>query len=105
MHEDQADHDGGLDIVMGNPGRSSPCPSRDGPRRAKLGGSPRDFYTKVRTELGTLAIGFGERGVTRILLPAADWHDLGPAELARAGLQTEARPLREIARLATKLRA
>ena len=62
-------------------------------------------YTKVRTELGTLAIGFGERGVSRILLPPADWSELPAAHLARAGLATETRPWPEIARLAAALRA
>jgi hypothetical protein len=28
-------------------------------------------YTTIRTDLGTMAIGWGERGVSRILLPAA----------------------------------
>jgi O-6-methylguanine DNA methyltransferase len=62
-------------------------------------------YTKVRTELGTLAIGFGEHGMRRILLPAADFHDLTASELARAGLRTEARPPSTVARLAAALRA
>jgi methylated-DNA-[protein]-cysteine S-methyltransferase len=62
-------------------------------------------YTQVRTELGTLAIGFGERGISRILLPAADWHDLTKTALARAGLRTEAQPPAAVARLAAALAA
>jgi O6-methylguanine-DNA--protein-cysteine methyltransferase len=62
-------------------------------------------YARVRTSLGTLAIGWGERGVSRILLPAADWHDLDPADVARAGLRSEMRPPRTIAKLAAALRA
>ena len=62
-------------------------------------------YTKVRTDLGTLAIAFGERGVSRILLPVAAWHDVKPADLAQAGSQTERRPPHEIAKLASALRA
>ena len=61
------------------------------------------FFTKVRTDLGTLAIGFGERGISRVLLPGADWHDLGPADLARAGLKTEAPAPPAIAKVAKAL--
>ena len=62
-------------------------------------------YTKVRTDLGTLALGFSERGLARVLLPSADWSDLKPADLARAGLCTEVRPPREIAEVACGLQA
>jgi methylated-DNA-[protein]-cysteine S-methyltransferase len=62
-------------------------------------------FTKVRTDLGTLAIGFNERGISRVLLPSADWNDLGPADLARAGLRNEIRPPREIAEVALALKA
>ena len=63
------------------------------------------FFTRVRTDLGTLAIGHSERGISRILLPGADWHDLGPAELARAGLNTEAPAPPVIAKVAKALQA
>jgi methylated-DNA-[protein]-cysteine S-methyltransferase len=43
-------------------------------------------YTTVRTDLGTLAVGFGERGITRVVLPRGDWRDVDHADLARAGL-------------------
>ena len=62
-------------------------------------------YTKVRTDLGTLALGFSERGIARVLLPSADWSDLKPAALARSGLCTEVRPPREIAEVARALQA
>jgi methylated-DNA-[protein]-cysteine S-methyltransferase len=62
-------------------------------------------YSRARTDLGTLAIGFGEHGVTRILLPPADWTDPPPAHLARAELRIETRPPAAIARLARALRA
>jgi methylated-DNA-[protein]-cysteine S-methyltransferase len=62
-------------------------------------------FTKVHTDLGTLAIGFGERGVSRIVLPPTDWSDLPPTHLARAGLHSETQPPAEIARLAQALRA
>jgi methylated-DNA-[protein]-cysteine S-methyltransferase len=60
-------------------------------------------FTKVRTELGTLAIAYNERGLARILLPRADWSDVEPADLARAGLRGEPRPPRAIADLARAL--
>jgi len=63
------------------------------------------FFTRVRTDLGTLAIGFGDRGISRILLPGADWRDLGPADLARAGLRTEAPAPPAIAKVAKALQA
>jgi methylated-DNA-[protein]-cysteine S-methyltransferase len=63
------------------------------------------FFTRVRTDLGTLAVGFGERGITRVLLPGADWHDLGPADLARAGLKSEAEAPPVIAKVAKALQA
>ena len=62
-------------------------------------------YATVRTQLGTLAIGFGERGISRILLPRQDWSELQPAYLAAAGLDTETRAPREIAPVAAALRA
>ncbi len=62
-------------------------------------------HTRVRTELGTLAIGFGADGISRVVLPAADWRELSPAELARAGLGPEVQPPGEIARVAAALRA
>jgi methylated-DNA-[protein]-cysteine S-methyltransferase len=62
-------------------------------------------YTKFRTDLGTLAIGFGERGISRILLPRQDWSEPRPADLAAAGLDTETRAPREIAPVAAALRA
>jgi O-6-methylguanine DNA methyltransferase len=61
-------------------------------------------YTKVPTQLGTLAIGFGKRGVNRIAFPAADWTDLDRAHLQRFGFGEEAPPPREIADLAQALR-
>jgi methylated-DNA-[protein]-cysteine S-methyltransferase len=60
-------------------------------------------YTRVRTDLGTLALGFGERGIFRVLLPSADWGDVKPADLARAGLTSEAPAPREIAKVARAL--
>ena len=60
-------------------------------------------YTKVRTELGTLAIGFTHRGISRVAYPSADWSDLGPADLRRLGLLHEAQPPREVADLARAL--
>jgi O-6-methylguanine DNA methyltransferase len=63
------------------------------------------FFTKVRTDLGTLAIGFTESGISRILLPGADWHDLVPADLVRAGLKTEAPAPPAIAKVARALQA
>jgi methylated-DNA-[protein]-cysteine S-methyltransferase len=62
-----------------------------------------NLFTKVRTEIGTLAIGFGDRAITRILLPSADWGDIGRADLARAGLRHEACPPRAIAEVARAL--
>ena len=63
------------------------------------------FYTKVRTDLGTLALGFGGKGISRVLLPRADWNDLRAVDLAAAGLRTEIRPPRVIAKVATLLRS
>ncbi len=62
-------------------------------------------FTKIRTDLGTLAIGFNERGISRVLLPSADWSELEPADLARAGLRVETRPPREVAEVALALKA
>lgn len=62
-------------------------------------------YTKVRTELGTLAIGFTERGISRVALPRADWTDQAPADLERLGWREEAEPPRDVAEVAQALRA
>jgi methylated-DNA-[protein]-cysteine S-methyltransferase len=61
------------------------------------------LFTKVRTELGTLAIVYGERGVARVLLPSTDFGDLPAGQLARAGLRHEPRPPRPIADLGRSL--
>jgi methylated-DNA-[protein]-cysteine S-methyltransferase len=58
------------------------------------------MFTKVRTELGTIAIAWSERGITRVLLPSADWSEIGTSDLAGAGLRDEARPPRAIAAVA-----
>jgi methylated-DNA-[protein]-cysteine S-methyltransferase len=63
------------------------------------------FYTRVRTNLGTLALGFSERGVSRVLLPRKDWGDLARADLVAAGLRSETRPPRAIAEVARALQA
>jgi O-6-methylguanine DNA methyltransferase len=60
-------------------------------------------YTKVRTELGTLAIGFCHRGISRVVFPSADWSDLAPGDLRRFGLRNEAPPPREVADVARAL--
>ncbi len=62
-------------------------------------------YTKVRTEIGTLALGFSKRGVSRVAFPPADWTDLGRADLQRLGLREETAPPHEIADVARALRA
>jgi methylated-DNA-[protein]-cysteine S-methyltransferase len=62
-------------------------------------------FTKVHTDLGTLAIAYNQRGIARILLPRVDWGEVGPTELVRAGLRDEARPPREIAEVARALQA
>jgi methylated-DNA-[protein]-cysteine S-methyltransferase len=62
-----------------------------------------DLYTAVRTELGTLAVGFGERGITRVVLPRGDWRDVDHAELARLGLAKAERVPPNIARVARAL--
>ncbi len=62
-------------------------------------------FTKIRTDLGTLAIGFNEHGISRVLLPSPDWSDLETAALTRAGLRIEARPPREVAEVALALKA
>ena len=64
-----------------------------------------NHYTTVRTDIGTLAIGFGERGISRVLLPRQHWDELRPADLLAAGLQVETRAPREIAPVAAALRA
>ncbi len=53
---------------------------------------PMTSFTKVRTQLGTIAIGFTERGISRIAFPQADWTDIGNADLQRWGLRSDARP-------------
>lgn len=62
-------------------------------------------YTKVRTEIGTLAIGFGERGISRVVFPSADWSDLGRHDLERFGLGTEAAPPPAVAEVGRALQA
>lgn len=62
-------------------------------------------YTKIRTELGTLALGFGKRGISRVAFPAADWTEPGPAHWQRLGLRDEIAPPRQIADVARALRA
>jgi O-6-methylguanine DNA methyltransferase len=57
-------------------------------------------YTKFRTQLGTVAIGFSERGISRVALPAADWSDLSHADLQRLGFEEQPAPPREIAEVA-----
>ena len=61
-------------------------------------------YTKVRTQLGTVGLGFSKRGISRVALPAADWTDLGRADLQRLGFREEAPPPPEIAEVAEALR-
>jgi len=63
------------------------------------------LYTSVRTELGTIAIGYNDRGISRVVFPSADWNDLSPGDLARVGLKTESRPPATIADVARCLRA
>jgi O-6-methylguanine DNA methyltransferase len=60
-------------------------------------------FTKFRTQLGTVAIGFSERGISRVALPAADWTDLSRADLQRLGFGDESTPPREIAEVARAL--
>jgi O-6-methylguanine DNA methyltransferase len=61
-------------------------------------------YTKVRTELGTLAIAFTHRGISRVAFPSADWSDFGPGDLRKFGMREPATPPREIADVARALR-
>jgi len=63
------------------------------------------FFTRVRTDLGTFAIGFTQRGISRVLLPCGDWRELGPSDLARAGLETEAAAPPEIHKVGKALQA
>jgi methylated-DNA-[protein]-cysteine S-methyltransferase len=63
------------------------------------------LYTSVRTELGTIAVGYNERGISRVVLPSADWNDLSAADLTRAGLKTESTPPAAIADVARGLQA
>jgi methylated-DNA-[protein]-cysteine S-methyltransferase len=60
-------------------------------------------YTKFRTQLGTVAIGFTERGISRVALPSADWTDLSRADLQRLGFRDQPTPPREIAEVARAL--
>jgi len=60
-------------------------------------------FTKVRTQLGTFAIGFSDRGISRVALPSADWTDLSRADLERWGFRHEPAPPREIADVARAL--
>ena len=62
-------------------------------------------FTRIRTDLGTVALGFSERGLTRVLLPAADWNDLGRADLERVGLKSEAPAPPDVAKVAKDLQA
>ena len=62
-------------------------------------------YTTVRTNLGTIALGYSEHGVSRVLLPWADWNEPRPSDLAAAGLKTEARAPAPIAEIARALQA
>lgn len=62
-------------------------------------------YTKIRTELGTLALGFGERGITRVVFPSGDWRELAPADLARVGLRHEVEAPRPVVQVAKALQA
>jgi len=59
------------------------------------------LFTRVRTDLGTLAVVYGERGVTRVILPRTDWGEADAAELAEA--HEAARPARAISALAAAL--
>jgi O-6-methylguanine DNA methyltransferase len=60
-------------------------------------------FTKIRTQLGTMAIGFTERGISRIAFPAADWTDISQGDLQRWGLRDEARPPAEVVEVARAL--
>jgi methylated-DNA-[protein]-cysteine S-methyltransferase len=62
-------------------------------------------YATVRTDIGVLALGFSQRGLSRVLLPSAHWTDLKPADLAAAGFKTETQAPPEIADLARGLQA
>jgi len=63
------------------------------------------LYTSVRTELGTIAIGYNDRGISRVVFPSADWNDLTLGDLARVGLTTESTPPAAIADVARGLQA
>ncbi len=59
-------------------------------------------FTKVRTDLGTLAVGFSERGISRVTL-SADWSELGASDLRRHGLREDSTPPRAVAEVAKAL--
>ena len=63
------------------------------------------LYTSVRTDLGTIAIGYNERGISRVVFPSADWNDLSVGDLSRTGLKTESTPPAAIADVARGLQA
>jgi methylated-DNA-[protein]-cysteine S-methyltransferase len=63
------------------------------------------LYTSVRTELGTIAIGYNDRGISRVVFPSADWNDLSAGDLTRVGLKTESTPPAAIAAVARGLQA
>ena len=63
------------------------------------------LFTTLRTDLGTVALGFSARGISRVLLPPADWCDLAPADLRRAGFETESSAPPAIAKVAKDLQA
>jgi methylated-DNA-[protein]-cysteine S-methyltransferase len=62
-------------------------------------------YATVRTDIGVLALGFSQRGISRVLLPRGHWTDLKPADLAAAGFKTETQAPGEIADVARALQA
>ncbi len=60
-------------------------------------------YTRVKTQLGTIALGFSPHGLTRVLLPGSDWAEPSAAALKAEGLRREATPPPSIARVAEAL--
>ncbi|MGD0837964.1 MAG: methylated-DNA--[protein]-cysteine S-methyltransferase [Polyangia bacterium] len=64
-----------------------------------------NLYTKIRTDLGTLALGFSEKGISRVVYPAADFAELDQANLRRLGLHQEAAPPRAVGEVARALQA
>lgn len=60
-------------------------------------------FTKVRTQLGTMAIGFTGRGISRVAFPAADWTDITRADLQRWGFAEEAPATGQVADVARAL--